>query len=81
MENVFLDTLEGRKITQYEYMYLIGKPLEAEALKSGSKRKLIEIDREKLEVMLNFDTFIDAKMAKKMNLIDEIENAKDEDDD
>jgi ATP-dependent Clp endopeptidase proteolytic subunit ClpP len=81
MENVFLEKIESKKITQYEYLNLIGKTLEAEKLKAGSKRKLIDLDRDKLEKMLNFDTFIDAKMAKKMNLIDEIENAKDDDDD
>ena len=81
MENVFLEKIEGKKITQYEYLNLIGKTLEAEKLKAGSKIKKINLDIEKLEKMLNFDTFIDAKMALKMNLIDEIENAKDENDD
>lgn len=76
MENVFLEKLENVKITQEEYLNLIGKYKQALKLHSGSKRKLIEINREKLECMLNFDTFIDAEMALKLNLIDKIEKPK-----
>ena len=43
-------------------------------LHHSSKKKLIQINREKLEQMLNFDTFLNAKMALKLNLIDEIED-------
>ena len=78
MENVFLEKISNNKITQEEYFMLIGKEKKALNLHSSSKRKLMEIDREKLESMLNFDTFIDAKMALKLNLIDEIENAKED---
>jgi ATP-dependent Clp endopeptidase proteolytic subunit ClpP len=77
MEDVFLEKIDDNKITQEEYLTLIGKQKQALKLHASSKRKLIEIDREKLEAMLNFDTFIDAEMALKLNLIDEIEKPKD----
>jgi ATP-dependent Clp endopeptidase proteolytic subunit ClpP len=78
MEDVFLEKIEDNKITQEEYLHLIGKDKEISKLHSSSKRKMIDINREKLELMLNFDTFIDAEMALKLNLIDEIERPKDE---
>jgi ATP-dependent protease ClpP protease subunit len=70
MEDMFLEKMTGRKITIEEYLTLVDK--KDEIPKGNAKNKLIEIDRERLREMLNFDTFLTPKMALKLNLIDAI---------
>lgn len=79
MEDMFLDKIGKNKITYEEYLRLIGKyDEEAAKMHHSKKKKLVEIDRCKLEQMLNFDTFFDAKIALKLNLIDTIEVPRNE---
>ena len=70
MEDLFLEKMDGRKITVGKYLAMVGK--KGEIPNGNAKNKKIEIDREKLQVMLDFDTIIDAETALELNLIDEI---------
>ena len=70
MEDLFLSKMEGSKITLENYLTLVDK--REEIPKGNAKNKLITIDRDRLQTMLDFDTIIDAEMALKLNLIDEI---------
>jgi ATP-dependent protease ClpP protease subunit len=75
MEDLFLSKIDGRKLTLEKYLTLIGKQ---EDIPSGNaKNKQVEIDRERLQKMLDYDTFIDAETALSLNLIDKIEGADD----
>lgn len=71
MEDLFLAKIGDRTITLEKYLTLIGK--KDDIPKGNAKNKRINIDREKLEAMLNFDTIIDAETALELNLIDEID--------
>jgi len=70
MEDLFLKKIDNRKILLWEYLTMVDK--EDEIPKNNSKNKLISITRDRLKVMLDFDTIIGAEMALKLNLIDEI---------
>jgi len=71
MEEVYLEKIGDKKITYEKYLNLIGK--QDKIPKGNAKNKMVNIDSELLEKMLNFDTFIDAETALELNLIDEIE--------
>lgn len=71
MEDLFLQKIGSRTITLEKYLTLIGK--KEDIPKGNAKNKKINIDREKLEVMLNFDTILDAETALELNLIDAID--------
>tara|TARA_R100000951_G_scaffold115132_2_gene122231 strand:+ start:16299 stop:17000 length:702 start_codon:yes stop_codon:yes gene_type:complete len=71
MEDMFMEKMKGIKIKLHEYLHLIDKDHKCPA--GNAKNKLVEITEERLEAMLNFDTIINAEMALKLNLIDEIE--------
>lgn len=74
MEDLFLEKMRGRKITLEKYLLMVDK---AEDIPKGNaKNKLIEIDINRLRVMLDFDTIIDAETALELNLIDEIIKSK-----
>jgi ATP-dependent protease ClpP protease subunit len=75
MEDLFLDKIDGRKLSLEKYLTLIGR--QEEIPKGNAKRKMVEIDRERLRKMLDYDTFIDAETALELNLIDKIEGQKD----
>lgn len=78
MENLFLSKMKDKKIAYEDYLRLIGKfESEINKVHSSTRKKMIEINREKLEQMLNFDTFLDAEMALRLNLIDAIEGQDD----
>lgn len=70
MEDLFLEKIGDSKITIAKYLTLIGK--HDKIPKGNAQNKLVSIDREKLEKMLDFDTIIDAETALALNLIDEI---------
>jgi len=75
MEDLFLKKIDGRKLPLHKYLTLIGK--QEEIPSGNAKNKKVEINRERLQQMLNFDTFIDAQTALQLNLIDAIEGAED----
>lgn len=70
MEDVFLEKMNGIEITQQEFFKLLGRE---DKLKGRHKNKAIQIDREAVERLLEFDTFMNAEMSLKLNLIDNIE--------
>lgn len=71
MEQLFLEKVGDRTITLEEYYHLIGK---IHRIPSGNaKNKKIKIDLDAMENILNFDAFIDADMALKLNFIDKVE--------
>lgn len=74
MEDLFLEKIGDRTITIEKYLTMIGK--KDDVPKGNAKNKRINIDRKKLEAMLNFDTIIDAETALELNLIDEIESVE-----
>jgi ATP-dependent protease ClpP protease subunit len=71
MEDLFEEKIGDRKLPLWLYLKLINK--EYKCPSGNAKNKMIEIDRDKLEEMLNFDTIIDAETALKLNLIDKIQ--------
>ena len=71
MEELFLEKIGDRKITLQKFLRLINK--EEEIPSGNAKNKLVNINKERLEKMLNFDTIIDAETALQLNLIDKIE--------
>lgn len=71
MEDLFLDKIDGRELPLHEYLTLIGK--QEEIPKGNTKNKMVEINKERLQRMLDYDTFLDAETALKLNLIDRIE--------
>lgn len=71
MENMFLEKIGDRKIKLYKYLSMTGKVHEIPA--GNAKNKLVEMNKQTLEQMLNFDTIIHADTALELNLIDEIE--------
>jgi ATP-dependent protease ClpP protease subunit len=71
LEKIYLEKIGDRTITLEKYLNLIDKADEIP--KGNAKNKKINITRERLEAMLNFDTFIDAETALELNLINEIE--------
>jgi len=75
MEDLFLDKIGDRKISLEHYLTLIGR--QEEIPKGNAKKKMVEIDRERLRRMLDYDTFIDAETALQLNLIDKIEGEED----
>tara|TARA_R100000951_G_scaffold115767_1_gene124988 strand:+ start:689 stop:1384 length:696 start_codon:yes stop_codon:yes gene_type:complete len=70
MEDTFLEKIKDNKMTLRAYNKLIGK--EHKTPKGGAGNKLIKIDRDRLERMLEFDSLVDPKDALKLGLIDEI---------
>jgi len=70
MEDIFLDKIKDKRITLEKYLILINK--EDQIPKGNAKNKLIEIDRDKLQSMLNFDTIFNAQDALELGLIDKI---------
>ena len=70
MEDLFLNKIGDSKISLEKYLTLIDK--KDEIPKGNAKNKMITIDRKKLQVMLDFDTIIDAETALELNLIDGI---------
>lgn len=71
MEDLFLERMEDKRITLKKYLELIGK--KEDIPKGNAANKLVEINRERIQRMLDYDTFIDAEMALELNLIDKIE--------
>lgn len=70
MEDTFLEKIGDSKISLRAYNKLIGK--DHKTPKGGAGSRLIKIDRERLERLLDFDSLIDPTDALKMGLIDEI---------
>lgn len=70
MEELFLEKIGGRKITIEKYLTMVGKQYDVP--KGNAKNKMVEINKERLQTMLDFDTIIDAETALELNLIDEI---------
>jgi ATP-dependent Clp endopeptidase proteolytic subunit ClpP len=68
MVDMFLEKVGGKEIPLSLYLKLIGK--QEEIPKNSTKQ--IKIEKKQLEKMLDFDTFIDAKTALRLNLIDGI---------
>lgn len=75
MEDLFLDKIGDRKLSLEKYLTLIGR--QEEIPSGNAKNKKINIDRERLRRMLDYDTFIDAETALELNLIDKIEGEED----
>jgi len=75
MEEIFLEKIDGRKLSLWKYLTLVGKQNEIPS--GNAKNKKVEINCERLQAMLNFDTFIDAETALELNLIDAIEGSQD----
>jgi len=70
MEELFLEKIDGRKITLKKYLTLIGK--KDEVPPGPSHLKKVTIEKHELESMLNFDTFFDAETALELGFIDQI---------
>jgi len=70
MEDLFLEKMEGKKITLKKYLTLIGK--QDEIPPGAAHLKKVTIGKQEIEAMLNFDTFFDAETALELGFIDQI---------
>jgi len=74
MEDMFLEKIGDNKISIRRYNWLIDKVDRTPA--GGKGNKLVKIDRDRLEAMMNFDSLVDCKDALSLGLIDEIIETK-----
>jgi ATP-dependent protease ClpP protease subunit len=74
MEDMFLEKIGDGKLTLRKYNWLIDKVDRTP--KGGAGNKQMNITRDNLEAMMNFDSLIDCKDALSLNLIDEIIQSK-----